>query len=79
MGILRLFVQVCVLAKLYEELLIDAESSPQRILLSIAHRNDRCPLVSYGLNYSLDQAILSHDVDAALALLAKLAPGGNGL
>ena len=61
--------------KLYEELLIDAESQPTaHPLIYRAQERSLSPSELWPQLQALDQAILSHDVDAALALLAKLVP-----
>jgi Predicted nucleoside-diphosphate sugar epimerases len=68
--------------KLYEELLIDAESeSTQHPLIFRAQERSLPPDVLWPRLDALDAAIAAQDVDAALELLAELVPEwqrGNG-
>ena len=61
--------------KLYEELLIDAESEPtQHPLIFRAQERALPPDVLWPRLEALDAAIAAQDVEAALALLAELVP-----
>jgi FlaA1/EpsC-like NDP-sugar epimerase len=69
--------------KLYEELLIDAESEPTKhSLIFRAHERSLPPELLWPRLEALDFAIAAQDVKGALTLLAELVPEwqrGNGV
>ena len=64
--------------KLFEELLIDAESQPTSHPIFRAHE-DHCLRQLWPQLQELDAAITAHDVETALELLASLCRSGEGL
>ena len=60
--------------KLYEELLIDAESKPLHPLIYRAHERSVPPHILWPQLDILENAIASQDVEQALQVLAELVP-----
>ena len=74
-GTLKLSVLACALAKLYEELLIDAESQPTaHPLIYRAQEQSLPPHELWPQLDALKTAIAAQDVAAALKLLSELVP-----